>query len=201
MCLDGQVLSAYLDGEIASYTKDSIDKHLSECQKCRAELEGLSHVHFAVHDDDLTWLDEGRDRVLTSLYNRIAGNRGLGFFRKNISVPLPFAAAAAVLILFLGGMLIFRPFDTGMPNFDTIPVISETGSEGEVIGANYAQPRFSQVAEVTIKVSSMEQLKELLDSQGVFSDVTIELPDMPEIQKAGNPQLLNAEDYLRSRGE
>lgn len=200
MCLDGQALSAYLDGEVSSPVKESMDAHLAECPACRATLEGMSHVHFVLHDDDLSWLDESRGRILQNIYARLGEIRERGFFRRKISIPMPVAAAAAVLILFLGGLLIFRPFDPGFADLNSIPVIAGDGS-GEVIGAGYQQPRFSQHAEVTIKVSSMEQLKELLDSQGAFSDVTIELPDMPDFEQAGDPQLLTAQEYERNRGE
>lgn len=44
----GDLLSAYLDGEVTRSERVSIDEHLSRCFTCRCELEGLASARSAV---------------------------------------------------------------------------------------------------------------------------------------------------------
>jgi anti-sigma factor RsiW len=48
-CADPDLLSAYLDGELAAAEEREVAKHLAACAGCRAELEGLRAVVRHLH--------------------------------------------------------------------------------------------------------------------------------------------------------
>lgn len=64
MCVDDQILSAYIDGELSEPWRTQIDEHLEWCEACKKRLEDLKKVHNvvsnAVLDDSSIGLSQNR---------------------------------------------------------------------------------------------------------------------------------------------
>lgn len=113
MCPEEIVLSLYYDDELEPEAAGKIKKHLDECSVCRGRIEAfrLASSSLAEAGDLSAGLEERiYDRVIHSTryhYGRV--DRG-----RYIRIPLPVAAAAAFLILFLA-VWQFIPQSGNMP--------------------------------------------------------------------------------------
>ncbi len=96
-CIDGKILSAYLDGELPEEERPAIQEHLALCAACRREAAYLTFVSEVL--DSLEGLEPSPYFAprLKHLVSRRERMRRVG----RIAV----AAAAAALSLLLGGFL------------------------------------------------------------------------------------------------
>ena len=64
MCVDDQILSAYIDGELSEPWKSQIEEHLEWCEACKKRLADIKEVHNvvsnAVLEDDVVGLSQNR---------------------------------------------------------------------------------------------------------------------------------------------
>ena len=84
MCIDEQLISSYLDGELCEPYKSQTEEHLSYCKACSARLEKLRKTR------ELVRLSSPSDEVL---------NKG----KDEVFVT----SAAAVVVIFVGGFMLF----------------------------------------------------------------------------------------------
>ena len=105
MCPDRELLSAWLDGEVPSPWRETIARHIQDCQACAgavAGMRGLSKAFAA----ELPTLDEtaraAKQRCEALL--RVEPPRAQRPARRfrAVSIPLPLAAAAALAFAALG---------------------------------------------------------------------------------------------------
>ncbi len=116
----GERLSAYLDGELDSAERSTIDVHLASCMACRALLEQLALVDSAVRqlpqaetDDDAAFAARVRSRVEAQGPREVPRDR-----RPSRARALPtwaWAAAAALFVAVLTPQALreLRPFGGG----------------------------------------------------------------------------------------
>lgn len=87
------LMMGYLDNELDSEQKQTLEEHLASCSECSAELEEFKHLKEIT--DDVT-LAEPEDRIWQQywggIYNRI--ERGLGWILFSV---------AAILLMVYGG--------------------------------------------------------------------------------------------------
>ncbi|MBE0648489.1 MAG: tetratricopeptide repeat protein [Bacteroidales bacterium] len=115
-CPSGEELSLYLLGRLPEDEKYAIEAHLADCEMCSDELEGLSSL------SDLQRLPE----IVREIEDRMAAKQIRILHLK----PRIFLAAAAVIILLIGSLFIFRfvipsqqkPLLTEQQTTTTIPV-------------------------------------------------------------------------------
>jgi len=117
-------LSAYLDGELSSIERASIDAHLAECAACRATLDELRKVVARAR----TLEDSGPDR---DLWPNVAARIGpaprarVSVFKRvvtsRLSFTLPQLAAASLALMVLSGGLVWMA-RSGDPRADFPPV-------------------------------------------------------------------------------
>src|SRR5512142_3113022 len=107
MCPDREILSAYLDGEVEAPWSGAIASHLEGCPSCRAQLARMEALRSRLLQAELPAHQEPMERVRRSLLAHDAAQtpRFLPFWRRSLSVPLPLAAGAAVLVLLLAASL------------------------------------------------------------------------------------------------
>ena len=113
MCVDDELLSAYLDGELQEPWKTQVARHLESCPACRSRYAGLQAVDTKLQADMISDAEvkEREDRVLAYFEkNRFAQKRKVSFFRKKVQVrlvPALLSSAAAFVVVFVGAFALF----------------------------------------------------------------------------------------------
>ncbi len=103
MCPDRQIISAYLDGEIDSPWDTAIAEHLVACESCRALHATLAETSRILKAETVADWHVPMERVRRELRARTLPRRREPLvWERRVSVPLPVAALAAALVLFLG---------------------------------------------------------------------------------------------------
>ncbi len=129
-----ELLTAYLDGEVAPEEKAYIQAHLPGCPQCQAELEALSAVQASLCDALKSMADEVSppSRAWKKVRNRLETKEGRKGFWSAFTLGRVATAATAVVILvvaiviwqyggFFGGMSSPPPAPTLPPPVITIP--------------------------------------------------------------------------------
>jgi hypothetical protein len=177
MCPDGQILSAWIDGEIPAALERGIRKHIESCSACGERLSSVSRVTELFANDTFPDEERVRERVWTRVLLGRASTSQRPIWRKTLNVPIPVAAAILAGLLTLGGLFLFSP-----------------GSRNKMTVADLP-PEFMRQLAVTIKVDSMDQLLEFLSSQERLGEITIELPETSRLEPFGEPEFLRAAEY------
>lgn len=180
-CPDGDLLSAYYDGEVASPWKEQIREHVARCDRCRALLKGYSSLSLALNkaDETSSSVEASRERIHRSLGHQVTPFREPAFWRRRISLPLP--AAAALLILILGGGLLV----SRIPDSALTP---ET-SEPSVLAVDQSQ-------DLEWEDQRLEQLLEALEAEDEFvHQVEWEIPLEEPLYIDGTSQLIRQVDF------
>jgi predicted anti-sigma-YlaC factor YlaD len=103
MCPDREILSAYLDGEIGAPWDTAIREHVTACDKCRAVFERLEKTRRILQEDLVGDWKEPMERVRRGILTRVSPlPRPTPAWRRQVSLPLPLAVLAAVLLVALG---------------------------------------------------------------------------------------------------
>ena len=112
MCIDSQMLSAYLDGELLEPYRTQVMEHLEHCSACQKHLDDMKklseRIKSADYSDDV--LLRSKDRIFDLLDKKYFENgKKVSFIRRRLEVSLPglITAAAAVVFIFIGGFFFF----------------------------------------------------------------------------------------------
>ena len=112
MCIDLQMLSAYMDGELKEPYKTQVKEHLEHCAACRNLLEDMKRLDEKIQKD--VFLEEELNRNKDAIYKKLDAKcfgegRQVSFFRRKIqmSIPTAITAAAAAVFIFVGGFVFF----------------------------------------------------------------------------------------------
>ena len=198
VCPDRQLLSVYLDGELPSPWKEKMESHIDGCPACARRLEAYRRVALgkaaaAAGEGDAA-LDAARTRVWQKLEQSMGADippagtatspravrRGATVWRRNISIPLPAAAAAIVLLVALAFLLVLR-------------VTSTEGMSGMT---------FASDAEIDapgiIPVSDMEDVLQYLGGRDNGEIIILRLPESRNFVNYGEPSIVRAADYSRT---
>lgn len=170
MCLDDQLISTYLDGELEEPWKSQVEEHLSYCQKCKSRLESLENLRSQIKDAALSdaEIQEHQERVLSYLEkNYLNKNRRFAFLKKQIqfSVTQVMGAAAALVIVFVGSWSVFG---THKGNVIDVPQ-----TETVVDVSSITPVKATETTKQSLDSYSIDEVIKYLDSKGY--DVTITL--------------------------
>jgi predicted anti-sigma-YlaC factor YlaD len=103
MCPDREILSAYLDGEIGPPWDKAIGAHVAACPTCRAAMERLEKTRRILQEEPIGEWKEPMERVRRAILTRVPPMPGpIPAWRRQVSLPLPLAVLAAVLLIALG---------------------------------------------------------------------------------------------------
>jgi anti-sigma factor RsiW len=191
MCPEDTLLSAFIDGEVPSPWREHIQAHAELCPRCSAILESYRSIDRGLRPIPGQREDENLKRTLTEAEARIRArlltgqpvkgfggvawrDRPAGFWSRPIAVPLPVAAAAAVAIVFLGGLA------AGF--FGSRPVDTRSLAATQRILAAQA--------------SSLDDIVRYLDSRDSQQAVTITLPSEASFFLPGSPLLITTSSGL-----
>ena len=194
MCPDRQMISFYSDGELPSPWKEKLETHLESCEKCRAILAGYRSLSSNLRDEpknlesslDRVWerlssldktspeINESRTRQKTQWPIR-------SIWQKNVTLPLPVAAAAVLVFAVFFALIGIRGLTRPAPA-DPIAAI---GIGLDDLGM--------------IPIQDMTGVLQYLSSQDM-DFMVIPLPEMRNFPRIGEPALINAADYPRRSG-
>ena len=185
MCPEHEILSAYIDGEILSPWDKHIEQHILSCKACKDKLESYKKLRTTlsqVSEPDITL-------PMQRVWNKITQARKnfhlvkIPFWQKRISLPMPFVALAAALVICIGFVLVFN---TMKPDSSTVNIIThkDDGSMTEVnITAN--------------DVKEIEALLKALEKNNTPNEVIIKMPEGSNEFQVGEPELIRAIDFKR----
>ncbi len=184
MCPNPELISAFVDGEVPSPWKDTLERHLGVCAACAAKAGamrklGVSLVGVAGETENA---DSGaKDRVFARLQSniRISPFRPTLFNRK-VLLPLPVVAAAALVFAVLG----FTLMNSGRSNTELRMAVRKTMGAMPVSTAGIG----------------MESILEYLAKQDAGVNITITLPQgssaLNPAGNAGDPFIVREADFM-----
>jgi anti-sigma factor RsiW len=194
MCPDRDLVSAYIDGEVPSPWRERLEEHMASCPDCAASAASYSSLGDRLRIEEAgegAALARGRARLESILIGMpataappraliLARKRSLPrtAWRRSVSLPLPFAAAAAILVILLGGattMLAFRP---------------AKGPSIQAVASGELAPLKAQPA-------SMDELLRYINSSDGTVTLTIKLPTGTTFDSAGKPVIMRSSQVLR----
>ncbi|MDR1420408.1 MAG: zf-HC2 domain-containing protein [Treponema sp.] len=185
MCPDREIVSVYADEELPSPWKEKLEDHLSHCEACRKRLAAYRRLSGVIADKtDPAMTEEAvgaaGKRVMERLSRLTRPENGrpyrLPVWRRTITIPLPAAAAAAVLFAVLA--LVWRR-----------PAVNpETVAAGADLDIRN-----------TVPVSDMEGALQYLSARDDSDYVILRLPER-NFMNAGEPVIIKAADYSGRNG-
>jgi anti-sigma factor RsiW len=190
MCPDRDLISAYVDGEVPSPWNERIEEHLGSCAKCSALASSYVELGTRLREElsagELESLARLRPRVEALLGGlsavepetkapRVAYSRKS--LRRSISLPLPLAAAAVLLVLLLGGataLIALRP---------------SRGTAIQTVASSEIAPR---PLEAKAQPASMDELLRYLEARDGQVTLTINLPSGTTFGSVGKPVIVRS---------
>ncbi len=176
---DARILSAYLDGEVPQRFATEIEASLQRDPGLRAEYEALVALRARLNVDVPFDIAESSRRSWTEIVRRIPDRRK-DLWHRRVAVPLPLFAAAAAIVLVLGGALLWMQL--AQPD-GTTPAIARGGD-----------------IDLTISVGGeeMERLLQWLVDKNMLGEVNIQLPEQ-RFQIVGEPVFVRPAQYEGGR--
>jgi len=170
MCVDDQILSSYIDGELSDPWKAQIEEHLEWCDACRLRYNAIRGLHEKVEEsvisDDSIGLSQ--NRVMRYLNANVLNKEKHTWLQKlhkivSKKILLPICSAA---VTFCFCLIFLNP--SGKVN--DLPVVTESPS---LIIDNIVPVRLSDnyTTSQSIENYSLEEIIRYLDESGY--DVTI----------------------------
>jgi len=213
MCPDPQILSIYTDGELPSPWKEKMESHLAECSVCGEKYKNFKSLQELfrknTHDErtiverasghipeeqrtEQELMEEAKAKIWKKLQSRrrpVQRSYGNNVWQRKVSVPLPAAAAAAVIIALMTAVWI-RGGSANNSNsgFASIPV------------ENTEKTSFTIAAEEEIpSVIPTSDLKSVLQYLGGDRTdiIIIQLPENSNFLRSGEPAMIRSADYVR----
>ncbi|MFP4179036.1 MAG: anti-sigma factor family protein [Spirochaetaceae bacterium] len=198
MCEYEKELSAYMDGELSSEERAGIEEHVKVCGECSERLESLKRLSgistSAYPSDSELHTEERMERSMHRIVLALERNPKKKIWEGRLSLTFPGAAAAALLLFLLGGLV---TLGTGF-------VFSDPDSSGPDSTVSQSASSHGGVEEIgqTVSTSSgghsreeMEELFRFLSDRGASVEIKIELPTPSNFNVYGEPQLIRATDF------
>ena len=169
MCIDEQLLSAYLDGSICEPYKTQVQEHLSYCSACRTRLEKFRTLDNKIKSASLTKEQflEKKDATFSYLENKYfsENKKKISFFHKKIIMGIPslVTAAAGLVIVFIGGFVLF-----GTNSSQTSEIVPSFN-----VHADSNNLQFVSQKDKSLNSYSLEEILQYLDQKGYDVDISI----------------------------
>ncbi|OHD70668.1 MAG: hypothetical protein A2177_16875 [Spirochaetes bacterium RBG_13_68_11] len=183
MCPDREILSAWLDGEIDSPWDGALEEHVGSCPDCRARLERLEGVRRSLLESPMPDWRPAMERVRSSLVSRgLASEKAAPVWRRRVSLPVPLAVAAGLLVMVLAGALAVSVIRS---SFGMVR-ITRQGSGGTEI-------------RIAASVSDLESLLRSVDEDAGSLEGIIMLPKDVQLLPVGEPRMGKEAEFSRRK--
>jgi hypothetical protein len=185
MCPDHEILSAFCDGEVTFPWNEQIKKHLASCNKCSRKLDAYRKLRTCLLEDSEPDCSPSMERVRDKINSlkQHSKQRTFPFWKKKVSVPVPFVAAAAVLVVFFGFLLVFTVVRM---DSSTVNIVTER-DDGSM----------TRVKIITKNTDEIEMLLKALENNTSSNEVIIKLPEGSNDFQMGEPKLIRAVNHNR----
>ncbi len=184
MCPEGETLSAYLDDELEFAWKERIKAHLESCPSCRRTCDELTSLTGLLHEDrepDYRASLNRLERKLAEL--KLSGSsKKEPVWKRKVSLPLPVAGVAAILMLLMGISLVMLSLRSDVRKM-SIRKVSAGTLEIQVVAP----------------IEDLELLLRALDKQDFAREIIINLPVEPQFIMIGEPEILRETEFSRYR--
>lgn len=167
MCIDAQMLSAYLDGELKEPYRTQVEEHLEYCSACRKHLDDMRALDERIIDAGYREekLSRKKDQIFQLLDKKyFQEGKKVSFIRRRLQVSMPvvFSAAAAIAFVFIGGFAFF-----GSSPDETHDVLPSFAMQADSSNVMYVSN------EATLDNFTLEEILHYLDSKGYNVDISI----------------------------
>jgi len=181
-----------MDGELPSPWKEKMETHFLQCSACREKFANLKRLQELIKEDTSSQHDgagknrveDARNRVWQKLEYGRRFRSGERIWRRRLSVPMPAAAAAAVIIALLAVLWLRdeRVKNSGFAQQPQEPVNFILAAEEEI--------------PVVMPTADINGVLQYLTADG--ADVIIlRLPESRNFSRTGDPAIVRAADYSR----
>ena len=196
MCPDPQLLSIYVDGELPSPWNEKMDAHLRECSACREKFENFKKIR-EIFGKDVSERKISEADIQASkekIWRNIEAKRRFTphprIWRRRISISIPAAAAAAIIIALVA---IFITNSGQILNNGFAGKKSKSNDRSNII--------LAAEEEIPGIIPAATDLNDVLQYLGADnSDIIIlRLPESRNFSRVGEPAIIRAADYSRSR--
>ena len=186
MCPDYQVMSIYFDGELDSPWKEKFEKHLEACPSCRKHLESYQVTRQKLAEASLVQ-DRPLDQSIADAMERVWEKTGYvvrpqrnnvrRFWNGSLSIPVPIAAAAGLVLVIA---------------FTAIITLKQPAASNDL-----PQLADMQTQEMIPVSADMASFFQYLSNDNSGDMVIIRLPETT-FKNVEEPRILRAADYSRS---
>jgi len=157
-CYDEGILIDFVENELEPDARAEVEQHLARCQACRNQVAALGQLYTVLAQDAMPEPD-----WTTTQRNILRAIRKPRLFRLPYFIPLPVAAAAALVLVIL--------FRNNANNVDVVIPYSASefvASSSEdfqtrVLAELLASKPTNQLTEITIQLDAGGDLSDLLD--------------------------------------
>jgi len=180
MCPDRELLSAWVDGEVPSPWRETIERHVEGCASCSEAAAAMRDVRslFSAERASMDAAAEaakGRVRERLGFAAASLSSRPAPFWSRRYAVPFPVAAAAALALALLGLALA----DSGRRNADL----------------RMAVRRAFEATPVAASGTGMESIIDFISRQNAPVNINITLPAEAFGGSSGEPFIVREADY------
>jgi len=180
MCPDHELISAWIDGEVPSPWRETIERHIETCATCSQVVLTMKQAH-DLFSSDAEVIDASSQAARVRVEERLGfavfhGTPGTGaFWTRRYPVPFPVAAAAALALAVLG----FALADSGRRNTDL----------------RMAVQRAYEATPVATSGMGMESIIEYISRQNSAVNINITLPAEAFGSVTGDPFIVREADF------
>lgn len=193
MCLDDQVLTTFIDGELAEPWKTQAEEHLLHCTSCKTRYNQLLELekgiqHARLRDEEFSFQ---KDRVWQFLEKNCVTSVKERFLERRFTLKAPvMLAAAAVFVLFFAVNIFIATRPGSLGEEAVIPEIGSSEVIADPVANPMVQVRATDSAPVarSIEDISIEEILQLLDARGF--EVDLRLKSLSPLTAAFDPETL-----------
>lgn len=178
MCPNHELLSAWLDNEVPSPWKESLDSHINSCKSCKTVITEMEAIRkaFVVEQSGIDATAEKARLVCYEKLEPLLLNTRITKLRTGrLLIPAPVVAAALVVFAILG----FAFFDLRHKNTELRMAVLRAQEAGSLISSGLG----------------IETVIDFVSRQSGSVNININLPPEAFGSSAGEPFIIREADY------